>query len=49
MIELFDQLVIDAVFPPTFTVLKPCVAPKLVPVIVMFVPAGPEVGFREEI
>ena len=35
-----------AVTPPIFTKLAPCVGPKLVPVIVTGVPAGPDVGFK---
>lgn len=38
------QLVGETVTPPMLTVLLPCVAPKLVPVIVSEVPTGPEVG-----
>src|SRR5262249_2818822 len=41
-----DQLVGVAVVPLNFTVLVPCVAPKLVPVIVIDVPTGPVVGER---
>jgi hypothetical protein len=40
------QLVGVAAVPLNVTVLVPCVAPKLVPVMVTEVPAGPEVGFR---
>src|SRR5712692_37032 len=41
------QLVIEvAVVPLKVTVLVPCVAPKLKPVIVTEVPTGPEVGER---
>src|SRR5438552_1573566 len=39
-----DQLVGVAVVPLNFTVLVPCVAPKLVPVIVMDTPTAPLVG-----
>ena len=39
-----DQLVAAAVVPLNFTVLVPCVAPKLLPVIVTAVPAGPLLG-----
>jgi hypothetical protein len=35
-----------AAAPLMVTVLVPCVAPKLLPVIVTTVPASPEVGFR---
>src|SRR5215467_8421041 len=38
------QLVGVACAPPTVTVLVPCDAPKLLPVIVKDVPTGPEVG-----
>src|SRR5262245_45540088 len=38
------QLVTVASVPLKWTVLTPCVAPKLVPVIVTAVPAGPLVG-----
>lgn len=38
------QLVGAAVFGPKVTVLVPCVAPKLVPVIVTEAPMGPDVG-----
>src|SRR6266853_1952252 len=41
-----DQLVGVAVVPLNFTVLAPCVAPKLVPVIVTDVATGPLVGER---
>jgi hypothetical protein len=41
-----DQLVGVAVVPLNVTVLVPCVAPKLVPVIVTGVPTGPLVGAR---
>jgi hypothetical protein len=40
------QAVGDAVVPLNVTVLAPCVAPKLAPVIVTEVPTGPEVGFK---
>jgi hypothetical protein len=40
------QLVGVAAVPLNFTVLVPCVAPKLVPVIVTEVPTTPDVGFR---
>src|SRR6266513_423926 len=40
------QLVGVAAVPLNFTVLVPCVAPKLAPVIVTDVPTTPEVGFR---
>jgi len=40
------QLVTLAPVLPKFTVLPPCVEPKLVPVIVTAVPTGPEVGDR---
>lgn len=40
------QLVGVAAVPLNVTVLVPCVAPKLAPVIVTDVPTGPEVGFR---
>src|SRR5947207_6111200 len=42
------QLVGEAAVPLNMTALVPCDAPKLVPVIVTEVPAGPEVGFRLE-
>jgi len=42
------QLVGVPFTPANETMLVPCVAPKNVPVIVTEVPAGPEVGFREE-
>ena len=45
MMLLALQLVGAAVVPLNLTVLVPCVAPKLEPVIVTDVPAGPEVGF----
>jgi hypothetical protein len=41
-----DQLVGVALVPLKFTVLAPCVAPKLVPVIVTEVATGPLVGDR---
>lgn len=41
------QLVGTAAVPLKVTVLVPCEAPKLVPVIVTDVPTGPEVGFKE--
>ncbi len=41
-----DQLVGVAAVPLNVTVLLPCVAPKLVPVIVTAVPTGPLVGDR---
>ena len=41
-----DQLVGVAAVPLNLTVLVPCVAPKLVPVIVTAVPTGPLVGDR---
>ena len=41
-----DQLVGVAAVPLNLTVLVPCVAPKLVPVIVTAVPTGPLVGVR---
>src|SRR3989442_9597340 len=41
-----DQLVGVAAVPLNFTVLVPCVAPKLVPVIVTDVATGPLVGER---
>ena len=41
-----DQLVGVAAVPLNVTVLVPCVAPKLVPVIVTAVPTGPLVGVR---
>ena len=41
-----DQVVGVAVVPLNVTVLVPCVAPKLVPVIVTAVPTGPLVGAR---
>ncbi len=47
--EVSDQEIIGAFSPPIVTVLEPWIAPKLVPVTVMFVPPGPEVGFGEEI
>ena len=40
------QLVGVAVVPLNVTVLVPCDAPKVVPVIVTEVPTGPEVGLR---
>src|SRR5258708_2479314 len=40
------QLVGGAVVPLNFTVLEPCVAPKLAPAMVTEVPTGPDVGFR---
>jgi hypothetical protein len=40
------QLVGVPAVPLNFTVLVPCVAPKLVPVIVTEVPTGPDVGLR---
>src|SRR5207245_9355667 len=40
------QLVGVAAVPLNFTVLVPCVAPKLAPVIVTDVPTNPDVGFR---
>lgn len=45
-ILLADQLVAVAVVPLNLTVLVPCDVPKLEPVIVTDVPAGPVVGFR---
>jgi len=47
--EVSDQEITEAISPPTVTEFEPWEAPKLVPVTVMFIPAGPEVGFREEI
>ncbi len=41
-----DQVVGVAAVPLNVTVLVPCVAPKLVPVIVTAVPTGPLVGDR---
>src|SRR5262245_66671367 len=41
-----DQLVGAAVVPLKVTVLVPCVAPKLVPVIVTDAPTAPLVGLR---
>ena len=41
-----DQLVGVALIPLNLTVLVPCVAPKLVPVIVTDVPTGPIAGER---
>src|SRR5262245_44089678 len=43
------QLVGVAAVPPNVTVLVPCVAPKVVPVIVTGVPTGPAVGVRRVI
>ena len=43
---VLDQLVGVAVAPLKLTVLVPCVAPKLAPVITTEVPAAPEVGER---
>jgi hypothetical protein len=40
------QLVGVTATPPTVTVLAPCVAPKLVPAIVIDVPTGPDAGVR---
>jgi hypothetical protein len=40
------QLVTVAATPLNVTVLVPCAAPKFVPVIVTWVPTGPELGFR---
>src|SRR5947207_8161318 len=40
------QLVGEAAVPLNMTVLVPCDAPKLVPVMVTDVPTGPEVGLR---
>jgi hypothetical protein len=40
------QVLTAALVLPNFTVLLPCVAPKLLPVIVTAVPTGPEVGDR---
>src|SRR5438445_1561000 len=40
------QLVGVATVPLNASVLDPCVAPKLVPVIVTEAPTGPEVGFK---
>ena len=45
MLVLF-QLVGVAEIPPKVTVLVPCVAPKLVPVIVTDVPIGPDAGVK---
>jgi len=44
--EVAFQLVGVADVPLNFTVLAPCVEPKLVPVIVTDVPTGPDVGDR---
>ena len=41
---VFDQLVGVAAVVLNFTVLPPCVAPKLFPAIVTEVPMGPEAG-----
>jgi len=47
MIDVALQLpIVDAVVPLNFTVLVPCVDPKLVPVIVTDAPTAPEVGER---
>jgi hypothetical protein len=46
VILVADQLVGVATVPLNRTVLLPCVAPKLVPVIVTAVPTGPIVGVR---
>jgi hypothetical protein len=43
MLVGLQALAAAAVIPLNVTVLVPCVAPKLVPVMVMDVPAGPEV------
>src|SRR5208283_1366923 len=43
------QLVGVPAVPLNFTVLVPCVAPKLVPAIVTEVPTGPDVGLRLEL
>lgn len=45
-----DTLQLDgvAIVPLNFTVLVPCIAPKLAPAIVTDVPTGPEVGFSVE-
>ncbi len=45
-IEVAPQLVGVAVVPLYFTVLVPCVDPKLVPVMVTDVPTSPDVGDR---
>ena len=44
IIEVALQLETVAAVPLNVTVLEPCVAPKLVPVIVTDIPTGPEVG-----
>ncbi len=44
MIEVALQLEIVAALPLNVTVLEPCVAPKLAPVIVTDIPTGPEAG-----
>src|SRR5215475_14517277 len=41
-----DQFTIAAFTPANFSVLEPCVAPKLEPLIVTWVPTGPLVGTR---
>ena len=43
------QLVGVAIVPLKNTLLVPCVPPKFVPVIVTWLPTGPEVGFKLEI
>jgi len=47
VIEVADHAVTVAVVVPKFTVLVPCVAPKLLPVRVTELPAAPEFGLRE--
>ena len=47
--EVADHDVTVAVVEPNLTVLDPWVAPKLVPVMVTDVPAGPDVGFSKVI
>lgn len=39
-----DQLVTVRLKPLIWTMLVPCVAPKLVPVIVTLIPSGPDAG-----
>jgi hypothetical protein len=47
-IDVLLQLLTAATIPLNFTVLVPCVAPKLEPPIVTEVPTGPELGLRVE-
>ncbi len=46
MLVALQELAVPADTPLNVTVLVPCVAPKLVPVIATGVPTAPDVGFK---